>query len=208
MVCHNPEQGERDATVRANLIAHLRALIDGSDAWTAQRRDEFVGSLKIKPGLRRYLRRTGAGLPRVDAGAVKAEAHPDGKWLLSTADTTLTPDDLAAGYKQLLQVERGWRDMKGSLELRPVFRYREDRIRAHVQLCWLALLLIRVIESDTDDTWRNIRPELDRVHLVTLATHDERVAQRSTTRPGQKTVFTALKLAEPPRFFDFTAETD
>ena len=39
--------------------------------------------------------------------------------------------------------------MKGALKLRPVFHYREDRIRAHVQLCWLALLLIRVAVSYT-----------------------------------------------------------
>ena len=52
-------------------------------------------------------------------------------------------------------MERGWRDIKGALKLRPVYHYREDRIRAHVQLCWLALLLIRVIETATCDTWRN-----------------------------------------------------
>lgn len=72
VVCHNSEQGERDATVRANLVAHLTALIAGSDRWTARRRDEFVGSLKTKPGLRRYLRRTTSGLLRVDAGQVQA----------------------------------------------------------------------------------------------------------------------------------------
>jgi hypothetical protein len=74
VVCHNPAQAERDAAVRANLIEHLRGLIEGSDAWSARRRDEFVGSLKGKPGLRRYLRRTPAGLLRIDAGAVTAEA--------------------------------------------------------------------------------------------------------------------------------------
>ncbi|MCA1784074.1 MAG: hypothetical protein ABR616_18185 [Dermatophilaceae bacterium] len=57
--------------------------------------------------------------------------------------------------------------MKSSLGLRPVFHYRQDRIRAHVQLCWLALLLTRVVENATGDTWRNIRHELDRMHLVT-----------------------------------------
>jgi len=129
----------------------------GSDSWTDRRRDEFVGSLKTKPGLRRYLRRTNTGLLRVDAAAIKREQHLDGKWLLRTSDSTLTPDDLAAAYKTLLQVERGWRDMKGALGLRPVFHYREDRIRAHVQLCWLALLLMRVIENATDHTWRNVR---------------------------------------------------
>jgi len=208
VVCHNPEQADRDAAVRTQLVKHLETLIVGSDSWPDRRRDELVGSLKTKPGLRRYLRRTGGGLLRVDAAAIKREAHLDGKWLLRTSDTTLTPDDLAAAYKQLLQVERGWRDMKGALGLRPVFHHREDRIRAHVQLCWLALLLLRVVENATDDTWRNVRHELDRMHLVTLATTDGQVAQRTATTAGQKSILAALKLGEPPRFFDFTAASD
>jgi len=208
VVCHNPEQSERDAAVRTQLVAHLESQITGSDAWSGRRRDELVGSLKSKPGLRRYLRRTAGGLLRVDAAAVKREAHLDGKWLLRTSDSTLTPDDLAAAYKTLLQVERGWRDMKGALGLRPVIHYREDRIRAHVQLCWLALLLLRVVENATDDTWRNIRHELDRMHLVTLATSDGQVAQRSATTAGQKTILAALELPEPARFFDCTIPND
>jgi hypothetical protein len=207
VVCHNPDQADRDAQVRTNLVEHLTGLIEGSDAWTARRRDELVGSLKSKPGLRRYLRRTPAGLLRIDAAAIKAEAHLDGKWLLRTSDATLTPEDLAAAYKQLLQVERGWRDMKGALALRPVFHHREDRIRGHIQLCWLALLLIRVVENTSGQTWRNLRHELDRLHLVTLTTGDGHVAQRSTLTADQKTILTALELPEPPRFFDFTAAT-
>lgn len=109
-------------------------MVDGSDALSKTRRAEFVGSLKGKPGLRRYLRRTPSGLLRIDRAAAKREAHLDGKWLLRISDMTLTPDDLAAAYKQLVAVERGWRDCKGSLGLRPVHHHREDRIRAHVQL--------------------------------------------------------------------------
>ena len=124
--------------------------------------------------------------------------------MLRTNDDTLTSDDLAAAYKQLVAVERGWRDMKGALKLRPVYHYREDRIRAHIQLCWLALLLIRVAETATGDTWRNIRHELERMHLVTLATADGRVAQRSVATPGQQAILHALDLREPPKFLDFT----
>ncbi len=207
VVCHNPEQAVRDAAVRDRLVGHLEELIAGSDAWTSRRRDEFVGSLKGKPGLRRYLRRTRSGLLRVDHATVKAESHLDGKWLLRTSDVTLSPEDLAAAYKQLLQVERGWRDLKGALGLRPVFHHREDRIRGHVQLCWLALLLIRVVENATGDTWRNTRHELDRMHLVTLATPDGQVAQRSATTAGHRAILAALDLGEPPRFFDFTVPT-
>jgi hypothetical protein len=167
---------------------------------------EFVGSLKAKPGLRRLLRRTKTGLLRIDHGAAKAESHLDGKWLLRTSDVTLTPQDLAAAYKQLLAVERGWRDLKSALGLRPVFHYREDRIRAHVQLCWLALLLIRVVENTTGDTWRNVRHELDRLHLITLATADGHVAQRSMLTQEHKNILTALGLPGPPKFFTFTTD--
>ncbi len=207
VICHNPEQADRDQQVRANLVTHLQQLISGSDSWTARRRDELVGSLKTKPGLRRYLRRTRAGLLRVDHAAIKREQHLDGKWLLRTSDTTLTPDDLAAAYKQLLAVERGWRDFKGALGLRPVFHHREDRIRAHIQLCWLALLLLRVIENATGDTWRNARHELDRMHLVTLTTNAGQIAQRTTSTAGQQTLLRALDLPEPPRIFDYTLPT-
>ena len=204
VVCHNPDQADRDAAVRASLITHLQQLIDGSDTWTPRRRDELVGTLKGKPGLRRYLRRTPSGLLRVDHAAAKREAHLDGKWLLRTSDATLTPEDLAAAYKQLLAVEHGWRDMKSSLGLRPVYHRREDRIRAHVQLCWLALLLIRVIETTSTHTWRTARHELDRMHLVTLATDHGTVAQRSLATPSQRTILTSLQLPDPPRFFEFT----
>jgi hypothetical protein len=208
VVCHNPDAADRDAAVRQRLIEHLQHLIEGSDAWSKRRRDEFVGSLKNKPGLRRLLRRTTTGLLRIDRAAAARETHYDGKWLLRTSDLTLTPEDLAAAYKQLIAVERGWRDCKTSLGLRPVYHYREDRIRAHVQLCWLALLLIRVAETRTGDTWRNLRHELDRMHLVTLATADGRVAQRSALTDNQKTILAALDLPEPPKYLDFTPSID
>ena len=186
--CHNPDQAQRAAQVRENLVAHLRELIEGSDTWTPRRRDELVGTLKSKPGLRRYLRRTKGGLLRVDAAAIKTEAALDGKWLPRTSDTTLSPDDLAAAYKQLLAVERGWRDIKGALRLRPVFHHREDRIRAHVQLCWLALLLLRVIETAAGDTWRNLRHELDRM----APGHP-----RHRPRPGRATLRNHTRTANP-----------
>jgi hypothetical protein len=73
VVCHNPEQADRDAAVRTQLVSHLESLIASSDDWSERRRTELVGSLKTKPGLRRYLRRTSGGLLRVDAAAVKRE---------------------------------------------------------------------------------------------------------------------------------------
>ena len=72
-----------------------------------------------------------------------------------------------------------------------------------MQLCWLALLLIRVVENATGDSWRSVRDELERMHLVTLETGGGRVAKRSLTTPGQRQIFAALELSEPPAFSDF-----
>ena len=203
VVCHNPEGAERNQQVRANLVAYLETQIAGSDEWTKSKRDELAGRLRTTPALWRLVRRLGDGRFRIDKAAIAAEAKLDGKWLMRTSDDSLTPTDLALAYKQLLEVERGWRDLKGSLGLRPVFHHREDRIRAHVQLCWLGLLLVRVIENGTGDTWRNVRHELDRMHLVTMETAEGRVAQRSNTTAGQAEILKALHIAEPGRFLDF-----
>jgi hypothetical protein len=58
--------------------------------------------------------------------------------------------------------------MKSVLDLRPVCHRLEERIRAHVLLCWLALLLVRVAENTTGQTWPQMRRELDRIHLGTF----------------------------------------
>jgi hypothetical protein len=203
VVCHNPETEERDRQVRANLVAYLKTQIAGTDEWTKSKRDELAGWLRTTPALWRLVRRLDDGRFRIDKAAMAREAKLDGKWLLRTSDDSLTPTDLALAYKQLLEVERGWRDMKGSLGLRPVFHHREDRIRSHIQLCWLGLLLVRVIENGTRDTWRNVRHELDRMHLVTMETTEGRVAQRSATTARQAEIFRALDITEPGRFLDF-----
>jgi hypothetical protein len=65
------------------------------------------GKINGKPGLNRFLRVTAGGKLRVDAAKVKAEANFDGKYLLRCSDPKLSAEDIAVGYKQLLEVERG-----------------------------------------------------------------------------------------------------
>jgi hypothetical protein len=202
VICRNPDEARRDALVRDRLVAQLHEAITGTDKLSA---DERAGLAKALPaGLRRFLRTTPTGLLRVDHSAVRAEANLDGKFLLRTSDPTLSAEDIALGYKQLLEVERGWRDMKSTLDLRPVFHRLEDRIRAHVILCWLALLLIRLAETAAGDTWRNLRHELDRCHLVELAGSTGRVLQRTELTSRQADILRALQVPEPSRFVELT----
>ncbi|CAN5809655.1 IS1634 family transposase [soil metagenome] len=204
VICHNPDTATRDAAVREQIVARLQDTIAGSDTLSATKRAALAGRLSTKPGFARFLRTTPGGLLRVDRTAVRRDANFDGKFLLRTSDETLTATDIAQGYKGLYEAERGWRDLKSTIDLRPVYHHREDRIRAHIQLHWLALLILRVAETTIGDTWRNIRDELERMHLVTLATSDGQVAQRSELTAGQRSILHALDLDEPPRFYDFT----
>ena len=199
VIAHNPEAADRDAAVRGHLVQLLTDLIADTDKLSKTKRAELRGVISTKPGLNRFLRVTAGGLLRVDAAAIAAEEKLDGKYLLRTNEPQLSAEDIALGYKQLLEVERGWRDMKQILDLRPVHHRLEDRIRAHVILCWLALLLIRIIETTTGQTWSTIRRELQRLALGTFTGDAGTYRQTTQPTPAQQSILDRLEMVPPPR---------
>jgi hypothetical protein len=202
VICYNPEAAERDAAVRERLVAQLGEAITGADKLSATKRAELRGVLSTRPGLARYLRVTPGGLLRVNHTAVKAETGLDGKYLLRSSDPHLSAEDIALGYKQLLEVERGWRDIKQIIDLRPIYHRLEDRIRAHVVLCWLALLLVRVAETTTGQTWPTLRRDLDRLHVGTFAGPAGTFRQRTELTKTQQAIFAKLELAPPKQIIE------
>ena len=82
----------------------------------------------------------------------------------------------------------------------PSHHRKEDRIRAHIQLCWLALLLIRIAENQTGETWRNLRRELQRLHQGTFRGSAGLVHKTSETTAAQQRILRALDLGPPPIF--------
>jgi hypothetical protein len=207
VVCFNPEAAERDAQVRARMLAQLDDLIKDSDKLTAAKRAELRGVISTKPGPNRYLRVTPGGLLRTDAKAIKAEQNLDGKYLLRTSDPRLSPEDIALGYKQLTEVERGWRDMKQVIDLRPVYHRKEQRIRAHVILCWLALLLARIAENACHATWPQLRRELDRIAIGTFTGPAGTFQQRTEITKAQRDILAQLGVDPPPRIYHLTPAT-
>jgi hypothetical protein len=204
VICFNPDQAVRDAAVRAKMTAALEETISGSDQLTATKRAELRGRISTMPGLNRFLRVTPGGLLRVDRAKAKAEENLDGKYLLRSADPHMSAEDIAAGYKQLLEVERGWRDMKSVLDLRPVYHRLEERIRAHVILCWLALLLIRVAENEAGQTWPAMRRELQRIHIGTFTGPAGTFRQRTDIPKTTRDLLTTLAIDVPRKIHELT----
>jgi transposase len=100
-----------------------------------------------------------------------------------------------------LLLERGWRDMKQVIDLRPACHRREDRIRAHVTLCWLALLLARIAENAASQTWPELRRELDRLHVGTFTGPAGTFQQRTELTRAQRDILKALEIDVPPRIY-------
>jgi transposase len=223
IICHNPGQAERDRAQREQAIERIAAEMDRIKAQrerdTARARaGQLAGKARIRaedahvraecalrdhPTLRRWIRQQPSGRLVIDRAKVKAEANLDGKYLLATSDPDLSPGDTALGYKNLLEAEHGFRDLKSELLLRPVFHRLEHRIRAHVLICWLALLLTRVAERSCDQSWRHIRRETARLKQVTLTGQAGTITQTTPLRPEQKTIYQALSITPPPRVTAF-----
>jgi transposase len=221
IICHNPEQAAKDKTdrdrhldaVRAELerITALRAKATAATAAPATDKGKGKGkaiepaahvkaecALRDHAALGRWVRQRRSGRLILDTAKVAAEERLDGKYLLCTSDPSLSAGEVALGYKNLLEAERSFRDMKSVLALRPVYHRLEPRIRAHVLLCWLALLLVRVAERRTSMTWTTITRQLSRVHAVTLTGTAGTVVHTTPLTSAQAGIVTACGLPQPP----------
>src|SRR5438034_2250114 len=163
VVCHNPAEAERDKAERGAQIARLETELARIETQRRKAKTDKQRTLHTRaecalrdhPTLSRYLRQSASGRLQIDRGKIAAEQRLDGKYLLSSSDPDLAAEEIALGYKNLREAERSFRDLKTTLELRPVFHRLEHRIHAHVIVCWLALLLIRISERGTGQADRH-----------------------------------------------------
>jgi len=150
----------------------------------------------------RYVKELKCGKLKLDKAKDKRDEKLDGKYLLSSSDESLPAEDIARGYKQLMEVERAFRTLKSTLCLRPVYHSKDDRICSHVLICWLALLLIRLAEVETWTSWPRIRRELQRLHLGEFLTKKSRILQHTELTPEQHNILKLLQIKPPKRILN------
>jgi transposase len=200
----NPAQAERDRRERERTLARLQLRLQEIGHLDRGEHTKAVCELCAHPVYGRFLRSDAKGQLKIDQAKVRAEQRLDGKYLLRTSDDTLTPEDVALGYKQLSEIESAFRTLKTVLELRPVYHRTRGRIRAHVVLCWLALLLVRVIEIKTGRRWPGVRRDLESMHLVEFTGPDGGYSQRTAMTVDQRRILAATGVSEPPKLFGVT----
>lgn len=215
IVCHNPAEAERDQARRNQRIARIQSELERlgkqrERAKTAAEREAHQRgecALRDHKTLSRYLRQTKTGRLVIDRQKIAAEERLDGKYLLTTSDPSLSAEDVALGYKQLLEAERSFKDLKGVLALRPVFHRKADRIRAHVLICFLALVIIRVAENRTNQTWRMIRAELGTIRQGHFRSSEGEFTQTTELTLRQRELHRDMDIPKPPQFGRITPGT-
>jgi transposase len=169
---------------------------------TKKRKTKAQCNLLLHRSMGRYVKELKSGKLKVDKAKVQQEEKRDGKYLLSCSDESLSAEDIARGYKQLLEVERAFRTLKSTLCLRPVYHSKDDRIRSHVLICWLALLMVRIAELETGMTWPTIRREMQRLHLGEFLTKKNRILQHTELTSNQQNILKQLKITPPKRILN------
>jgi transposase len=149
MLCKNPIQQSKEARTRQVLIAKTEAQL-AKIARSPKKRDEQAVAAQVGKWLNRwkvgkYFEWTvtdGKLCFNIKREMIEEAEDLDGCYMIRTDVTGMDKEETVRSYRQLAEVDRDFRQMKTvSLELRPIYHRLEDRVKAHVFLCMLALYI-------------------------------------------------------------------
>ena len=220
VVAHDPQAAERRAQARRDEMNELIALgelwggrLDAQDAG-ARRRGRPLSDSGAKARLYHAVKDASlAHLIRVDLKSdlfcfsvdEKRLAYLeqlDGKLVVVT-NTDAPAEEVIERYRSLADIERGFRVLKSDIEIGPVYHRLPRRIRAHALVCFLALILHRVLRMRLKASQRSESPmrlleQLRRLQLQTVQiSHGATINGLTALAPAQRELFTAIGLAVP-----------
>jgi transposase len=152
IVVHSPERlgferamRRQDMTRCRDALRKLHAAVAVGRLKTPEKIGARAGTvLRAHHGYRYFTWRLGSSgqfVFTIDRAKLRAERRVEGTYLLQTNDRALDTVQTVAAYKELLMVERAFRELKGLMEMRPIYHQTQARVRAHLFVAHLALLL-------------------------------------------------------------------
>ena len=126
----------------------------------------------LKNGFKKYLQFPDGLHPTMDEERLEAEELFDGKWVLVTNQQDVTPTQAGRYYQTLQRIERGFRDLKSLITIQPIFHSTEKRIKAHIFVCFLALIvkwyICRTVNPQSFTVGRRFLEEMTRLKAVAV----------------------------------------
>jgi len=134
--------------------------------------------------------------------AIKDAERFDGKLVLLTNVSDFSAEQIVSRYKSLADIERGFRVLKSDIEIAPVFHRLPERIRAHALICFLALVLYRVMRMRLKAHGNPHSPKTTLELLRGLQKHRVQIGEQhltglGKTSPQQLGLFAALGIKQP-----------
>ena len=159
VICRNPIEAKQDAADREALLAKLRQTLEHEGPKAVVGNRGFARFLKVAKDS-----------VTLDEAALAREARLDGKFVLTTS-TALPAAAVAKAYKSLWRVERAFRTLKSTLDVRPIFHQRDDSVIGHIVGCFLALRLEVDLQRRLDARglaapWPELMRDLARLQAV------------------------------------------
>jgi len=159
-------------------------------------RDKIIAKLSLilnKYKVRRYIRwsvpKSNGKLVNYsrDEKEITKDALYDGVYVLRTNKEDLTSEEIVNAYKQLNRVEMAFRCLKDTLEIRPVYHYKEERVKAHVYICVISYLIHTVIEYLLKKKGIQISADtflrrINKIKLIRLTDKDHKVIAHKVTK--------------------------
>ncbi len=139
----------------------------------------------------------------IDERAFKHAKLMDGKLLLVTNTPGFAPAEVVKRYKSLADIERGFRVLKSEIEIGPIYHRLPNRIRAHAAICFMALILYRVMRarlraSDTQLSPERALDKLRRIQHHQVTVNDRHpVTGLSTINQEHADILSALTIKKP-----------
>jgi transposase len=199
----NTQEQKRALETRQKLIQTLEEKIKPlNDRKKKSSDNKALQALKAHRIYGKYLIELKDGRLKIDQQKLQAESRYDGKYLLESSDDTLSLRDIVLGHKQLYDVEQAFRTLKTTLELRPNYHSRDDRIKCHILLCFIALVLARIVEHKTQKTWSQVRNEMQRLHCGEFEIESKKFHQLTELTTEQKELLKKLNIKEPSTIVD------
>lgn len=146
--------------------AFFKKIIQNKIAFTATK--DWI----VKNGYKKYLSFKDGLHPTLDEEKLAGEELFDGKWVLVTNVKDVDPVEAGRYYQTLQKIERGFRDLKSLITIQPVFHYTEKRIRAHIFVCFLSLIvkwhIFRTINPYSQEEGRRFLEEMEKLKAIAV----------------------------------------
>lgn len=187
IVCHNPEQARIDAQKREYFrrIIYKKVVELNDKAWI------------IKNGFKKYLKLNENIIESIDEERLEREKIYDGKWILLT-NTKIGFSEIARHYKSLCQIESAFSELKSTLDVKPIYHWTERRIRGHIFICFLALVLGLGLQNKLQKvSYTDVIEDLKRLRVSMIKIGEIERLKRTKLVGKAEYVFEQLKLPIP-----------